>query len=217
MKAIFRKFCSLILASSVVSCGGGSSGSNIILPSYISAGMKMFITFEKHTGDFINDSSLSGSTIIQKADDFCMKSIMRPDNAEYKALLVDGVNRDAVSLTDWVLMPNTTYYRWYNDVTIGTTTPNAIFNVYFQNLLNDPENCSVLGACDFYMDWVWTGIGDVQDFSVSMNNCQGWTNDGVRGTAASYQNSDHGAFSLPYNSRDCTSTLRIYCVEQPPE
>ena len=78
-----------------------------------------------------NDPLLSGSNAIEKADSFCNNDPNKPNSSTYKALLVDGITRDAISLTDWVLESNTTYYRPYDNVEIGATTNTAIIPVLF--------------------------------------------------------------------------------------
>ena len=65
--------------------------------------LKIFVSSSLHHGDFANDPTLSGATAMEKADAFCMRDSNRPTGGSIsKALLGDGVNRDAVTLTDWV-------------------------------------------------------------------------------------------------------------------
>ncbi len=73
--------------------------------------LRIFVTSTQHVGDFKNDPLLPGSTATQKADTLCNSDAAKPTSNIYKALIVDGVNRDAVTKIDWVLQPNTTYYR----------------------------------------------------------------------------------------------------------
>lgn len=172
----------------------------------VSSGLKIFVTDEIHSGDFANDPALLGATSIEKADDFCNKSASKPDDAHYKALLVDGVNRDAVNGVDWILDPNTTYYQQYNDVVVGTTNDAAIFPVSWaalsnpilpDNELRDPEEIETL---------VWTGAMG--------NNCALWKDNkisslGGAGMAAKKDNQAiHGL------DKTCNEELAIYCVQQ---
>jgi hypothetical protein len=66
----------------------------------VSTGLKIFATDEKHVSDFANDPTLAGSNAIEKADNFCNTSLGKPSNATYKALIVDGSLRDAVTLNE---------------------------------------------------------------------------------------------------------------------
>ncbi len=77
----------------------------------VSQGLKIFVTARVHGGDFANDPFLAGASAVAKADAFCNSDPAKPSAATYKALLVDGVNRDAKTLVNWVLQPNTAYYR----------------------------------------------------------------------------------------------------------
>ena len=97
----------------LVACNGGGNDHIVPVPgqsTVLSSGLKIFVTSETHAGDFASDPTLAGSDAIEKADDFCNQSLTKPNNSTYKALIVDGVNRDAISLTNWVLQPSTTYF-----------------------------------------------------------------------------------------------------------
>jgi hypothetical protein len=206
-KVIPFVFAATVLLSS---CGGGGTG-DPFLQIQISTGLKIFVTSEIHNGDFANDPTLSGSTAIQKADAFCNRSTNKPSGDNYKALIVDGINRDAVSLTDWVLHPNTAYYQVYNNVLIDTTTSNAIFAAFFRNMSNKvlPSGSS-RGA--------WTGIGDGATFAAN-NSCANWGQTGsISGQSGSFgtpRSAGGFAFYSGGSSADCVSEqLTLYCVQQ---
>ena len=172
-------------------------------------GLKIFTTAARHVGDFANDPTLTGSNGIEKADDFCMQDANLPaDGSIYKALLVDGINRDAVTLVDWVLQPNTTYYR-PNGVEIDTTGDEAILLAYWREMKNsiakytdDPENA-------------WTGIANASDFRTGWN-CFGWSSSGTDdgGTGSSIAK-DRAAFDWYGGGSACWIPHSLYCVEQP--
>src|SRR5947208_3425147 len=104
------RFILVYTCLTLLGCGGSSTPTPQPTP-HVSSGLKIFLTSRKHVADFKNDPNLSGDSAIHKTDDFCNTDPSRPDAHVYKALLVDGVNRDAKALTDWVLKPSTTYYR----------------------------------------------------------------------------------------------------------
>ena len=172
-------------------------------------GPKIFVTAARHVGDFANDPTLTGSNGIEKADDFCMQDENLPrDDSIYKALLIDGINRDAATLVDWVLQPNTTYYR-PNGVKIDTTNGDAIFTAFWRDMNNSigPDFGDDLG--------VWTGILDAGDFSTNTDyHCSGWSSSlGSAGFARS-ANKDGIAFSWPGGKASCSLIEKLYCVEQ---
>src|SRR5438067_89937 len=107
------RFILVYTCLTLLGCGGSSTPTAQPTP-HVSSGLKIFLTSRKHVADFKNDPYLNGDSAIHKADDFCNTDPNRPDAHAYKALLVDGVNRDAKALTDWVLKPSTTYYRPYD-------------------------------------------------------------------------------------------------------
>jgi hypothetical protein len=201
-------FSALFILTASCSQDNGSTTDPVI-----SSGLKIFATLESHVGDFANDPTLSGSNGIEKADSFCANSQFRPDNATYKALLVDGINRDAVSLQDWVLHPNTTYYRIFDNITIGTTSNLAIFDV-----LSSPLTNSIEPAFDeVSLDYVWTGIGDVSNFSAG-DTCNQWTDHSgsTNGVIGIFHEVNRAVFH-PANlvGSTCDGEQYIYCVEQP--
>ena len=174
-------------------------------------GLKIFVTAARHVGDFANDPTLSGTTGIEKADDFCMQDANLPaGDSIYKALLVDGINRDAVTLTDWVLQPNTTYYR-PSGVEIDTTGDDAILLAYWRDMKNSIAQNTGQGYTS-----TWTGIADAGDFSTNANrNCLGWTSSGMGlGGFGTYNAKDRAAFDWYGGSAACRLYERLYCVEQ---
>ncbi len=196
-----------------LSCGGdGASGTPAV-----SRGLKIFVTARTHPADFANDPYLNGNDAIQKADDFCNTDPNKPAPGTYKALIVDGVRRDATTRTDWVLQPNTRYYRSHGDVEIGTTTSASIFGAGYAPLTNpvEPAPTPDTGQMGSWK-WVWTGISSAMSFAADGDTCSGWSD-------ASYASSgwtgvshfaDQNAFA---NGRwSCVNVwFNLYCVEQP--
>jgi hypothetical protein len=209
---MWRKLALLICAG-LFACGGGG-GSNSTDNSgggdIASTGLKIFLTSRVHVGDFANDPTLVGDNAIEKADSFCNRDPNKPNNSYYKALIVDGVNRDAISKIDWVLAPNTTYYRSYNNIVIGTTNADAIFTAYWEDLENSIEDYCY--SCDY--ENAWTGI-DPRFFSSHNYNCNGWSTDSSSSAIVGYyyakDGSAFGNFTVVYN---CGNRESLYCVEQ---
>lgn len=204
------KFTFFIVASSLISgCGGSGSGSesNTPPPDHI-----IFETENRHSGDFLNDPTLIGNTGVDRADDFCNKDSNKPDDGTYKAILVDDANRIAVPAINWVLLPNTTYYKPSGDsyVEVGTTTPERVFNVAFQPLLN-----SISAGY-----WVHTGVYDVNDFTSSGFNCENWSsNTSLNSSQGLSSGLDGAAFNGSLSwigyTFSCADLRRLYCVKQP--
>ena len=46
----------------------------------VSSGPKIFATSATHSADFLHDTSLAGTTAIEKADSFCQTDASRPDS-----------------------------------------------------------------------------------------------------------------------------------------
>jgi hypothetical protein len=209
LKLFLPLFCVVIGACGGGGGGGGSSGS----ADHVSAGLKIFSTDGVHNGDFADDPNLTGSTPIEKADNYCQTDSARPDNGTYKALLVDGSNRDAVTHVDWVLKANTVYYQSKNDVEIGMTTAAAVFPTVSVNLDN-PIHVSY-GPLNTPTSSAWTGLADAAAFDSNSDTCLAWTNSSQQNASvigvtyavdasAFYTNGEH----------NCGEQARIYCVEQ---
>jgi hypothetical protein len=207
--------CSFIAAATVLvaSCGGGG-GSSGPLPPVVSSGPKIFATSATHSADFLHDTSLTGSTAMEKADNYCQTDANRPDSGTYKAILVDGIVRDAVTPLDWVLKPNTTYYQANNNVVIGTTTSVALFG---QNVTNDiHDSFGVSGGNNSNTSTVWTGFGDGLSFTTGPLTCNAWTYGGSDGTYAPYGISygTDGTEWYTNGGQVCSLPSHIYCAEQ---
>lgn len=206
MRSIRPLGCALIASVTllVASCGGSSTPP-------VSQGLKIFVTARVHGGDFANDPYLAGANAIAKADAFCNSDSAKPSAAAYKALLVDGVNRAAKTPVDWVLKPNTAYYRTHGDVLIGTTTAAAIFGAAYQPLSNSIVATEPFGS----PPPVWTGIGSASDFS-SGDDCNDWS-DLTNTYSANWGVSDStngDAFATNGLVGCYQFQFPIYCVEQ---
>ena len=203
-----------VLVLALAGCGGGS-GDELV----ISTGLKIFATKETHVGNFAADPTLTGGNAVQKADDFCNRSISKPDTAIYKALLVDGTTRIAPtgssSGTDWVLQPNTTYYRAYYDVPIDTTGSIAILPAYFYDMDASFSACNP-GECD-----AWTGIADASTFAADTDNCGGWgaTTSGTPHLGWMGQLDAVNGSAVSHTEGACNESgevrARVICVQQP--
>lgn len=199
----------------LLSCGdNGDQGGTPV--EQISQGLKIFVTARTHPADFASDPYLNGSDAVQKADDFCNTDPNKPAQGTYKALIVDGVIRDAKTRTNWVLQPNTTYYRTYDDVEIGTTTSAAIFGAAYKPLTNPVDRAPSGGGDMGSWKWAWTGIGSATDFTAGGDSCAAWSDmtyshDGWTGVT---HVTDGNAFA---NMRwGCANAWNhLYCVQQP--
>jgi hypothetical protein len=208
--AITAIFASVL---SLSGCGGGGGGNQA--PSVVSSGLKIFVTTEVHSGDFANDPTLVGSTAIQKADYFCTTSKAKPSSDSYKALLVDGLNRDGKLKIDWVLKPSNSYYQPFDNILIDTTTATAIFPAFFRPMPNPiKQRCSTCNPI-----YTWSGMGNASDFSTSTTmTCNGW------GSSGPFSGLDSGVFSVPSavdgnafsagSSLGCNMQAPVVCVQQ---
>ena len=200
-----------IIASVLYGCGGGGNQA----PSVVSSGLKIFVTTEVHSGDFANDPTLTGSNAIQKADYFCNKSKAKPSTDSYKALLVDGTNRDAKLNIDWVLKPSNSYYQSFDNLLIDTTTASAIMPAFFRPMSNPIQ--PICRTCNPV--YAWSGMGNASDFSTSTTmTCNGW------GGTGPFSGLDSGVFSVPSaidgnafsagSSLGCSMQAPVVCVQQ---
>ena len=181
-----------------------------------SSGLKIFVTSRVHDGDFANDDTLSGTTAMEKADHFCQTDPGKPAAGIFKALLVDGVTRDAVGATDWVLKPSTAYFQPTNDVRIGTTTAAAILSRNLEHFIHESFGTSDPGV-PTSTSLVFTGFADDTSFTATAatENCRGWTyrqnsDAAPRGLCSSTNGEQWWTNGL----HACSIEGRLYCVEQ---
>jgi hypothetical protein len=141
----------------------GSSRSYVRAPNVA----KLFATLEVHGGDFADDTVLTGSNAVEKADSFCNRSTARPDGQTYKAVLADGVHR--VPSVDWPLLANTQYFD------SGGAT--SLFTANSSGLITGSAAAGALVAGAQYL-YLWTGMqydSSARADAVSTNTCSGWT------------------------------------------
>jgi hypothetical protein len=176
--------------------------------------LKIFVTSTGHVGDFADDPLLTGNNAIEKADFFCNHAANKPDSKAYKALLIDGIHRDAVNNIDWVLLPNNTYFR-PSGLEIGTTSASAIFPTIYQNLTNSIDDRHGYEVDDPNINYAWVGVGNVSNFSALQQNCSNWSSSSGYGKGALFIYKDEKAFLESNVSVPCSGHRKLYCVEQP--
>lgn len=161
--------------------------------------LKIFVTPERHNGDFAGDAALAGANAIERADSFCMASAARPAGT-YKALLVDGANRTAVPAVDWVLRPNKGYYQSDGATPIGTTDASSVFPFPLTHAWSGD-----LAQASWYP---WSGV--TSSWALG-DACGGWTV-GVPGTLGrAFVAGRVDAIGL---AASCQITQPLLCVEQ---
>lgn len=165
---------------------------------------------------FFTDTAYNGNLGgISGADSKCNAAGNKPNGNNYKAVLVDGVNRQACkqshdcmtnpttnpgeTLIDWVLYPNQAYKRADN-ISLGTTNASGTFEGNFSTYLS-------MSVGSF-----WSGFQS--DLKPSPNNCSDWQTSGANGGTGK-ANSAYNVNSIFANSTStCSSTLPILCAEQ---
>lgn len=169
---------------------------------------RIFLSATTHDGNFAT---------IAAADSICNNDANRPaTTSTYKAFLVDGTNRNACTSTncatngilenvDWVLQPNTTYYRSNGTTPIFTTNAAAIATFNFTN--------SFTGTAAVY----WTGMRGTPNTwqGSTANRCNFWTDgsagfQGGTGLGNAVDNS-----GIRNTSPNCNVLQSLLCVEQP--
>ncbi|MEQ9365389.1 MAG: DUF1554 domain-containing protein, partial [Leptospirales bacterium] len=174
-----------------------------------------FRTAAAHNGDFDNDPVLNGNADgsgVAEADAFCMADANRPNGSTYKALLVNptvaptrigSVTADAGDgQVDWVLAPNTNYFRRDGTTPLFTTNANSIF--VFGAMTNSFEASA---------GNTWSALRDDWRTLAGLN-CTGWaTTAGTAGVGDALA-TDGTALELGGPPTNCSATARLICVEQ---
>jgi len=195
-------------AAACAACSPGETSNahtgHVCVPTSV---RRVFLTSELHDGDFASDTTLPGAHAIAKADAFCMGSAARPDSAVFKAMIVDGVHRDAVSRTDWVFLPSSSYVQADGATPLGTTNPSAILPLPLTNpWSSDPNGMSL---------YFWTGIGSPSWAVAPAGTCLGFSTNldperGNMGIAGRTSPTGIGAGT----ASPCSTPRHLLCVEQ---
>lgn len=171
----------------------------------------ILITAVGHNGDFGGN--------IATIDAFCNANITRPagDTRTYKAML-SGAGRVACTTTncaggttgqtDWVLKPDTTYYRGDNTTIIFTTNESAIFSTW-------PAESSIVAEGSNPTDRVWTGMGN--NTWMENETCNNWSSADDSGTIrgrAAYPTSNEISMMYSGPLQTCDTSYILYCVSQ---
>jgi hypothetical protein len=168
---------------------------------------RVFVTAETHSGDFANDPALSGASGIARADAFCMSSLSRPPTGTYKAMLVDGVTRDAAERLDWVFLPSTPYVQVDGSTLVGTTNDAGLLDLPLRNAWEgDVARSEAL---------FWTGIDSAGWSGGAATSCGQWGSKdpsvvGHIGAAGQVNATAIGVGSAAV----CSMRLSVLCVEQ---
>lgn len=171
----------------------------------------ILVTAIGHNGDFGGN--------IASIDAFCNANINRPtgDTRTYKAML-SGAGRIACTTTncasgtggqtDWVLKPNTTYYRGDNTTLIFTTNESAIFSTW-------PSESSIVAEGNSPTERVWTGMGN--NTWMENETCNNWSSADDSGTIrgrAAYPTSNEISMMYSGPLQNCDTSYILYCVSQ---
>lgn len=174
-----------------------------------------FRTAATHNGDFDNDAALGGNGDgfgIAEADSFCMADTNRPNTSTYKALLVNPVaalfRRGSQTANagdgqiDWVLTPNTSYYRRDGTTALFTTNPNSIF--VFGTMTNSFEASAGNYWSSLRNDW---RTGPVQ-------SCASWSESTGNARVGDALATDGSALRLTGPPTACSAASQLICIEQ---
>jgi hypothetical protein len=164
---------------------------------------------EKRT--FLSSSALNGSMGgITGADTICNSDGAKPSILPnvYKAMLVDGVSRKASTTAnagdgqiDWILLPNTSYFRTDGTTQIMTTNANSIF--VFGSLTN-----SFLTTMTSY----WTGLN--ADWTTFGSHCTNWTMTGGNSRAGDGTPTNGNSITGMSNINCNVTTPYLLCIQQ---
>ncbi|MCB1158746.1 MAG: DUF1554 domain-containing protein [Leptospiraceae bacterium] len=159
---------------------------------------------------FISNASYNGNLGgVSGADAKCNSDSAKPSNIPntYKALLVDGVSRQASlspntgdSKINWVLLSNTNYFRADGTTKIGTTTAAGLFNFDM-----DASFGTALAAD-------WTGLNS--DWTSHTQHCTNWSSDANTENGSSGSVLFNTEWSIRLLSSGCDTSKRLICVQQ---
>ncbi len=141
------------------------------------------------------------------ADVLCNADAAKPNTSNYKAILVDGLTRNASTTAnlgdgqiDWALFANTAYYRADGITPVMTTNANRIF--VFGSMTNSFDTIASLYWTGMTPNWTVDGAG----------YCAGWTLTGPAGSRGNGSFLDGNALSNVASA--CNIAQSLLCAEQ---
>ncbi len=163
---------------------------------------RIFITSSNYNGNLIAAGGGANGAIA--ADNLCNMDTNKPNTSNYKAMILETTNRRALTLINWILLPNTTYIRSSDSVTIFTTNGASIFTF---GLLTNSYGSGPLE--EYWTGFQFAGI----DWDLSTQRCTDWSS---TATTARYGRSNAVSYdSLAFGtSSSCAALKKLLCVEQ---
>lgn len=186
----------------------------------------VFLTESTFNGDLVSAAnSLQDRVVyangIAAADYLCQRDANRPNNATYKALIVDGfgVYRSAAPTPlNWVMQA----FAQYNNPTesmlfITGLNPSSASTIYL-----------AVSSVTFNSTWLngFFGLpqlsfydGLIQNWTSSQNSCQSWTSSSS--SATQYYGTYFSSSPIPTSAQissgydTCNGSATLFCVEQP--
>ena len=187
--------------------------------------LKIFVT----AGTWNGQLGQGGAAITLAAiDALCMADANKPaGGGTYKAMFTTttaGQRRIACTTEDcsagigenenWVMKPNTDYYRCDGTTLIGTTNAGGVFPLAFGQSLDN----SISGVDEGYFTGL-DGYGGPGAWTASFANCSNWTSglggiatEGLGTGTTGITSDDNGAIAAW--AQPCDWTLHLVCVEQ---
>lgn len=186
----------------------------------------VFLTESSFNGNLLDTANGLQSQVlytngVDAADYLCQRDRLRPNNANYKALIVDGFGlyRNAAPIPlNWIMQP----FAQYNNSTesmlfiTGINPSNAspiylsVSSVTFNSTwLN---RFAVRSQLNFY-------DGLIQNWTSSQNSCQSWTSSSA--SATQYYGTYFSSSPIPTSAQissgydACNGSATLFCVEQP--
>jgi hypothetical protein len=182
----------------------------------------IYVTTTTHDGNFDGDAGLVGLTYgaingdsngLAEIDNYCMKPVNGyPGNSNYKAFFVladysPSARRASYTANigdgqiDWILKPNTTYYR-PTGIQIMTTNANALYIAW-------PLSASFDSAASQY----WSGMLGDWTFgatcTILTSNAPGVNGDYGTGNLNTVESISNTSFV-----KACNVALKVACIEQ---
>lgn len=191
----------------VVTAQDATTKTYTITVTRLSAGVKrIFVTSSQYNGN------LGGIT---GADTKCNADSSKPaDGSTYKAILVDGTNREACTTsncsggpgehTDWVLVATTSYVRASDSVVLFTTNANGIF------VFGSMSNSFSSGTQVKY----WSGFSNATIWGASGTICTSFTNTTGSGRVGLSDQTNYTSLRDVAGSPSCASSQNLLCAEQ---